>query len=157
MKVRGLTSFFLALLVLLVALPAWAATTSWICGSAGCKYDQARAQYTGGFGLYTVQEHHIWGSTASGVCDPSNDGIQWRWDASELWVNGVKVFSNGPSIWRTNCNIDNAPPPPGYWIINVNRSYDSAGSAYSRHVIKHDHACGGCDFSDVIINNLPVG
>lgn len=144
-------------LALMFPFPASASTTSWSCGNTACKYDQARVQYSGfGGGVYKDEQHHIWGSTASGTCDPGNDGIQWRLEKSELWVDAVRKFTWGPeSTWHTNCQIDNVPPPPGWWSITVNKGYEVVGSAYGKHWIFHDHACSGCDFTSVIVNNLP--
>lgn len=143
-------------LCLAIASQVLASTTSWLCGGTACKYDQARVDFSGGFGLYTVDKHQIWGSTASGTCDPTNTGIRWRIQSSELWVDGTRRFNWGPSVYYTNCTIDNSPPPPGWWNVTVNRTYNLAGSAYSKHTIFHDHSCGGCDFSGVTVNYLPT-
>lgn len=146
----------LVALLALAATGAHAATTVWKCGPSHCKYDQARVDYSGGSGLYAVNKHQIRGSTASGTCDPSNSGVRWRIQSSEVWVDGVRQFLWGPSVYYTNCQIDNAPPPPGWWNVTVNKTYNLAGSAYSKQVVFHDHSCAGCDFTDTITHSLPT-
>lgn len=128
--------------------------TSWVCGSS-CKYDQVRVQYNPAGGGGTDEQHHHWGSTASGACDPGNDGIQWRVENTKLVSNGVTKFTWGPSVWRTNCTIDNSPPPPTYWFVTVNATYTRGPATYMRWMIFHDHACAGCDFTDTITINFP--
>jgi hypothetical protein len=115
-------------------------------------------KYTPSVGtVYVVDAHHIWGSTASGTCDPSNDGIRWRIEKAEVWADGVRISNKGPYLFETNCQIDNFPPPgPGYWFVNVGVAYEDAGTAYGKHLVFHDHACAGCDFTDTIIHYLPV-
>jgi hypothetical protein len=153
--VRLLPALILAGLLAAGFATASASTTPWVCGPTHCKYDQARVQFVGSNGIFTDQQHHIWGSTISGTCDPENNEVRWRLSLTELWVDGVRLFGPVQGTWHTNCQIDLSPPPPTYWYVTVNRTYDASSSAYAKHQVFHDYDECPCDFTDTIINNLP--
>lgn len=131
----------------MVSAQAAETATSWTCGTSGCKYNQTQVTYDGN----TVKKHRIWGSTASGTCDPTNDGIQWRVSSTKIYSNGYVVYSSSGS-YQTNCTIDNSPPPPTWWTW-----YPETGTnpccRFSRHWVFHDHLCAGCDWTAVLTNS----
>lgn len=149
-KSRRLIAAMIGFVLFLLPGTAQALTTAWICGPSGCKYEQVRVQYTAAGPGGIDQQHQVWGSTASGTCDPTNDGIRWRIERTRLvTVNSIVQFDGGPYSWHTNCTIDNSPPPPsGWWFVTINKSWSQSPSTKMEFWVFHDHACTGCDFTD---------
>lgn len=131
-----------------LAMPVEAASwTPWKCSNAGCKYDQFRVYYDGN----VVLIHGYFGSTASGSCDPSNDGIRWRLQQTSLFKGSNLIHQTGGDSWRTNCTTKNNPPPPTNWHKAMGTPQNVPPPGRSSHLWSwHEHECSGCSFQSYI-------
>lgn len=136
------------LLSLMPAQPADATLSSWRCSLDGCKYAQARVDYTMNSPNHsTTNRLDTRGATASGTCDSSNDISQWRIEqATVRGGSGAIIWSTGNSTYRTNCSITSSTALRQYY------PGVSASGSQARAVWRHNAACCGAFYPTVTIS-----
>lgn len=140
---KAVLALLVSVLVIGIVEPAHASPTwtPWKCATSGCKYGSFRAAYDGNW----ILNHRYFGSTASGVCDPSNTGVRWQLLQTSVFKGNTLVHQTGGDDWRTNCTTKNTPPPPTHWDKFIGSV--SISPPRSSHMWQwNEHSCTGCSW-----------